>query len=174
MGRKPLNRPAEEKQRRKNETRRRHQQELRRAIAISDYLLLAATEQHRQATAFINKLEEKYPGKIDVRKTPEFREWQTKQLSIISNQALPSGATGQSQADTNLNETPVVPSSEEDPGNNIFDEIPDNIINDIITEIRNDPELNTIINDFNLAESIHDELDIEIDDRLEDELNNLI
>ena len=169
MGRKPLNRSAEEKQRRKNETRRRHQQELRRAIAISDYLQMAATEQHRQATAFINKLEEKYPGKIDVRKTPEFREWQTKQLSIISNQALPFGATGQSQADTNLNET--VPSSEEDPGNNIFDEIPDNIINDIITEIRNDPEL---MNDFNLAESIHDELDIEIDDRLEDELNNLI
>ena len=147
---------------------------MRRALAISDYLLLAATEMHRQAAQFIDHLLEKYPGKIDVRKTPEFREWQRNQVMDVSNQPKAPVQADANPIVQNPEETPVVADIQEDTIINMFDEIPENIIEDILTEIRNDTELSAIINEFNTAESMHDELNIEIDDRLEEELNNLI
>ena len=56
----------------KNRTRAHYRYGQRRALAISDYLVLAAPLQHMEATHFINQLEEKYPHKKDVRKTPSF------------------------------------------------------------------------------------------------------
>ena len=73
------------RKKRKSDVRLQYRQGLRRAKAVSDYLLLSATEQHREATEFVVKLEEKYPNKKDVRKTVEFRDWQKKQVSLLSN-----------------------------------------------------------------------------------------
>ena len=197
MGRKPLNRSLTEKRQQKNETRRRHQSQMRRSQAISDYLLLAATEMHRQASLFVDGLIQKYPDKNDVRKTPEFKEWQRNQLTLVTNQP----------------KTHAVPDAEEDL-TNMANQIPGNIIKDIVSEIQNDPELSAIINDFNIEvldqgavptgshdgvdrhvyppatgsddgvdrhvyppESMHDnemDLNIELDDRLGDELNKLM
>ena len=76
----------------KNRARGLFRYRQRRASAISDYLLLAAPLQHMKAVQFIDELEQKYPGKKDVRKTPEFRLWQKNQLGI-SDSKTPSTAT---------------------------------------------------------------------------------
>ena len=195
MGRKPLNRSVMEIRAQKNQTRRRHQCHMRRALAISDYLMLATPEMHRQAVQFVDQLTEKYPDKIDIRKTVEFRDWQRNRLTDVTNQSKTS-----EQADANAivqkpKETQVVPNAEEDLIN-IFDQTSDNAIKDIVSEIYNDPEFASIMNDFNLEvldqgtvptemkddetdrhEYRHDDetdIEIEIDDRLEDELNKLM
>ena len=93
MGRKLIVRSEAEKRKVKTESRKRHQRDLRRAMAVSHYLLLTATEQHRQATTFVEKLEQKYPDKRDVRKTPEYQNWQQKQLlkrPTTGNEQLPA------------------------------------------------------------------------------------
>ena len=127
MGRKPLNRSVMEIRAQKNQTRRRHQCHMRRALAISDYLMLATPEMHRQAVQFVDQLTEKYPDKIDIRKTVEFRDWQRNRLTDVSNQSKTS-----EQADANAivqkpKETQVVPNAEEDLIN-IFDQTSDNAI----------------------------------------------
>ena len=47
----------------KNRTRAQHRYMQRRALAISEYLLLAVPQQHMEAVQFINELEQKYPEK---------------------------------------------------------------------------------------------------------------
>ena len=251
MGRRAVVRSEVEKQKMKVESRKRHQHDLRRAMAVSDYLLLTATDLHRQATAFVDQLEEKYPGKRDVRKTVEFRNWQRKQLLLFNKQS--SLATDQTPAmnceketalqipkdtticvketalqipqditiceketalqipkdntncqkemvlriplmhtGTKAKETPSVPDmpgeTQEDQLTSIFDEIPNDMMNELIAEIRADPDLSAIMNDFGLNEEVLDEgtvpeniyqemdigLDIEIGDPLEDEINSLL
>ena len=244
MGRRAVVRSEVEKQKMKVESRKRHQHDLRRAMAVSDYLLLTATDLHRQATAFVDQLEEKYPGKRDVRKTVEFRNWQRKQLLLVNKQS--SLATDQTPAmnceketalqipqdtticvketalqipqdstncqkemvlriplihtGTKAKETPSVPDmpgeTQEDQLTSIFDEIPNDVMNELIAEIRADPDLSAIMNDVGLNEEVLDEgtvpeniyqemdigldiemdigLDIEIGDPLEDEINSLL
>ena len=212
MGRVPCNKSPLEIRKMKVESRKRHQHRLRRAMAISDCLLLTATEQHRQATAFVDKLEQKYPGKRDVRKTPEFKNWYQNQLLNIY-----SPATDQTQATnskeeindvnvcekeinhTNVSEKETVlriplisinakeKSSEpvqEEQLTSIFDDIPNDVMKQLIDEIRADPELDAFMNEFGFEEEVLDEgnihheidigLNVEIDDRLEDELNSLV
>ena len=79
----------------KNRTRAHYRYGQRRALAISDYLVLAAPLQHMEATHFINQLEEKYPHKKDVRKTPEFRQWQRNQLGINNDKSSSTATNNQ-------------------------------------------------------------------------------
>ena len=79
----------------KNRTRAHYRYGQRRALAISDYLVLAAPLQHMEATHFINQLEEKYPQKKDVRKTPEFRQWQRNQLGINNDKSSSTATNNQ-------------------------------------------------------------------------------
>ena len=236
MGRKPVIRSEAEKRNIKIESRKRHQRGLRRAMAVSDYLLLTATDQHRQATAFVEQLEEKYPGKRDVRKTPEFRVWQQKQLlwtSLATDQTPATNceketatinpekemvlrtslATDQTPAtsceketatinpekemvlriplmQTDTKATPSVPDmpgetqEQEDQLISIFEEIPNDVMNEMMAEIRADPDLSAIMNDFCVNEEVLDEgtvpemdidLDIDLDIcPLEDEINSLL
>ena len=207
MGRKPSDKSTAEKQKMKVESRKKHQHDLRRAKAVSDYLLLVATDLHRQATEFVIKLEEKYPGKRDVRKTAEFRNWQQKQLFQNQKQSLTTKQTTAQvsnnsekemvlripllQTTTEAKETPPVPDmcgEIQDLQPSIFDDIPDDVMNNLLAEIRADPEPDAIMNDFGIheqileegtvPENVHQELDvglnIEIDDPFEDEINRLL
>ena len=79
----------------KNRTRAHYRYGQRRALAISEYLVLAAPLQHMEATHFINQLEEKYPHKKDVRKTPEFRQWQRNQLGINNDKSSSTATNNQ-------------------------------------------------------------------------------
>ena len=191
MGRKPVIRSEAEKRNIKVESRKRHQRGLRRAIAVSDYLLLTATDQHRQATAFVEQLEEKYPGKRDVRKTPEFRDWQQKQLlrtSLATDQTpatnceketatinpekemvlrIPLMQTG-TQATPSVPDMPGETQAQEDQLISIFEEIPNDVMNEMMAEIRADPDLSAIMNDFCVNEEVLDEgtvpeMDIDLD-----------
>ena len=170
-------------------------------MAVSDYLLLTATEQHRQATAFIDQLEQKYPTKRDVRKTPEFRKWQREQMMLLTQQSpLPDQkemptpppqdkTKGEKEMvlriplmDTKAKETPAV---SEDQLTSIFHGIPEDVMNEMLAEIRSDPQLNAIMNDISLYEEVMDEgtvlyeemdigIDLEIGDPLGDEINGLL
>ena len=209
-----------EKQKAKCESRKRHQLDLRGAMAVSDYLLLAATDLHRQATEFVDRLQEKYPNKRDVRKTYEFRDWQRKQILLVNKHPLateqPPAVNCQEEEEetvlpapqdnakkemvlriplihnsTKPEEIPTVPNmpvtvTQEDKLVSIFDDIPDGVMSELIAEIRADPTLNAIMNDFGVNEEVMDEgivpeniyqeldIDIEIPDPLEDEMNNLL
>ena len=244
MGRKPIIRSADEKQKMKVETRKRHQLDLRRAAFIADYMLLTAPQLHSEATAFLDQLQAKYPGKRDVRKTDEFRLWQMKQLGLTGNDS--SHGTDQTTAMNSEKETvlqtpedytngeretalqppedksnrqkemvlqiplmhvstgtketlPVLEKEtlpvletipvldvQEDQLINIFDDIPNDVMNDLIAEIRADPDLCAIMDKFSVDEEVQDQipedlcpewdigLNIEIGDPLEDEINSML
>ena len=251
------------RKKRKSDVRLQYRQGLRRAKAVSDYLLLSATEQHREATEFVVKLEEKYPNKKDVRKTVEFRDWQKKQVSLLSNNnaiaiscetpmqipqhsdihvnETPSPKSKDNVAeipiqipqhtDIRVNETPSpkskdnvaeipiqtpqhtdirvnqqkelvlriplmstntkakdIPTAsdmsvEEEEVFSIFNEISPHVMSEIIAEIRADPYLDAIMNEFDVHEEVIEEgnvfdinldIDIDIGDPLEDELNKML
>ena len=173
MGRKPSPKTENNKaalRERKTQVRRRYRENQRRALAISDYLLLAATQQHKEATEFVKKLEEKYPNKKDIRKTAEFRNWQRTQVSLISKETTKATDEPAASKDINppekemvlriqlfqtkANETTSASSmtGEEQPGEedlaDIFDIIPSDVMDQLVKEIRSDPELEAILNDF--------------------------
>ena len=83
----------------KNKTRAKYRYDQRRAAAIADYLLVTVPLQHMEAVQFINKLEQQYPGKKDIRKTPEFRSFQKIHLGI-SDGKTSSTATNNQPGDT--------------------------------------------------------------------------
>ena len=191
MGRSKVHRSNADRQKKKCESRKHHQHQLRRAMAISEYLLLSATEQHRQATVFVDQLEEKYPNKRDVRKTPEFRNWQREQLLLIGKQPpaqIPEDSTNTVKEmvlriplmndSTETKQTPTVPDMpgeiHEDELATVFDEIPADIMSEMMAEIRADPNLCALMNDFNL--DLYEEVVDQgtVPDRLEDEINSLI
>ena len=230
MGRTPSALSQAEKHIMKVESRKRHQLDLRRAAFVSDYMLLTAPDLHRQATAFVDQLQAKYPNKRDVRKTHEFRHWQMKQLGLVGNDS--SHGTDQTTAmnseketelqtpedytngeretalqppkdgsnrqkemvlqiplmrvSTKTKETLPVLEVQEDQPINIFDDIPNDVMNDLISEIRADPNLRAIMDNFSLNEEVQDQipedlcpewdigLNIEIGDPLEDEINSML
>ena len=203
MGRSKVVRSKVDIQKMKCESRKHRQHELRRAMAVSEYLLLTATEQHRQATVFVDQLEEKYPNKRDVRKTPEFRNWQREQLLLIGKQSpaqIPEDSTNTVKEmvlriplmndSTKTKQTPTVPDMpgeihedelatvsgeiHEDELATVFDEIPADIMSEMMAEIRADPNLCALMNDFNF--DLYEEVLDQgtVPDRLEDEINSLI
>ena len=215
----------------KNIQRARHRHEQRRALFISDHLLLSAPLQHIQATRFLDELEEKYPEKKDMRTTPEFRLWQRNQLDIKSCKPftnkntikkstqsdtqqtvrrekemvlnvplldatrwheIPSSATATHREETPQaspatpeqeiphSTPPVNPEVEECGIINMFDEIPDQVMDQMIKEINEDPCLKYILDGFDIYEETVDEgnisdIDIDIDHLipLDEGLNNL-
>ena len=153
-------------------------------MAVADYLLLTATEQHRKATMFVQELEHKYPGKRDVRKTPEYREWQRKQMLQISipedrtpaTNCQKETVTSKSQKEmvlripliqTDTKATPSVSGetqSQQDHLTSIFQDIPNDVMNQIIEDISADPDLSAIMNDFCGNEEVPDiDFDIDLD-----------
>ena len=188
----------------KNRARGLFRYRQRRASAISDYLLLAAPLEHMKAVQFINELEQKYPGKKDVRKTTEFRLWQKNMLGI-SNGKTPSTPINNRPGDTRkiaetkkemvlniqlMNTTQTqetsqpIPQASAKPGpergevNSIFDQIPDDVMNRMLKDINEDPCLKSILDQFDMyEEEIVDEgwlSDIDGESPLEQELNNLL
>ena len=210
MGRKPLPNTEidkAEKRKRKTEARRTYRKNQRRALAIADYLLLAATQQHKEATEFVRKLEEKYPNKKDIRKTVEFRHWQRTQVDLIAKETTKATDEPADIEDTNppgkemvlrieLFDTNAKSVStmireeqpEEEDLADIFDTIPSDVMDQLMEEIRSDPELEAIVNnfeatfnDFEPYEEVIDEgnvsdsdIDIDIGVPLEEEIDKLV
>ena len=162
----------------KNKTRAKYRYDQRRAAAIADYLLVTVPLQHMEAVQFINKLEQQYPGKKDIRKTPEFRSFQKIHLGI-SDGKTSSTATNNQPGDTGkivgtkkemvLNiqlmntiqtqeTSQPIPQASAKPGsewgevNSIFDQIPDDVMNRMLKDINEDPCLKSILDQFDMYE----------------------
>ena len=162
----------------KNKTRAKYRYDQRRAAAIADYLLVTVPLQHMEAVQFINKLEQQYPGKKDIRKTPEFRSFQKIHLRI-SDGKTSSTATNNQPGDTGkivgtkkemvLNiqlmntiqtqeTSQPIPQASAKPGsewgevNSIFDQIPDDVMNRMLKDINKDPCLKSILDQFDMYE----------------------
>ena len=202
MGRTALAKSAAEKHAMKVESRKWHQLDLRRAAFIADYMLLAAPGLHRQATEFVDRLQAKYPNKRDVRKTAEFQQWQIKQLGGNDSAHVQTTPDTSGKRETVLQqpkemvlqiplmrvgaktkETPTVLEAQEDQPTNIFDDIPNDVMANLIEEIRADPDLCAIMDNFGLNEDQSPEelcpewdigLNIEIGDPFEDEINSML
>ena len=207
MGRNKINKSREEKRIQKNQSWKLYQSNRSRAQFVSDCLLLTATEQHRQATMFFNQLKAKYPQKRDVRKTNEFRYWQLQQLQSNNIHTPPvenpiQGSTEKEKSETAVQKEMVlniplmvapsktkelpVSAQQTQEDINTLDQIPDDVMDQLMAEIRTDPVLNQILNDFDFHEEVLDEgtvpvweeldigSDIDIDVRLEQELNGLV
>ena len=204
MGRNKVNKSQEEKRQQKNRAWKQYQYGRSKAQFVSDYLLITAAEQHRQATAFFDKLKGKYPQKRDVRKTDEFRYWQAQQswpnnihttsTPVENTEKGKSKTAGQKEMQLRIPLMPPLSNAKEIPDLAqqsredliTLDQIPSDVMEHLITEIQADPTLNQIFNDFNFEEEVLDEAtipaweeldigtDIDIDDRLEQELNDLV
>ena len=155
MGRKPLAKSAEEKRIQRNASKKRHKDELRRAIAVAEYLYVSAPEQHREASKFIHELEQKYPEKRDFRKTREFRDWKQKHTELQTLLIQPeTNATSSVSSEAQLQEDLTT-----------FDQISSDVLDQITAVIQADPNLKQLLDIGG---------DIEIDDRLEHELNDIV
>ena len=199
MGRNKVNKSQEEKRQQKNRAWKQYQYDRSKAQFVSDCLLITAAEQHRQATAFFDKLKGKYPQKRDVRKTIEFRYWQAQQSSPTPNNIQTTSTPVENTEKEMQLRIPLMPpsinakkipdlaqQSQEDLIT--LDQIPSDVMEHLMSEIQADPALNQIFNDFNFEEEVLDEatipawkeldigadIDIDIDDRLEQELNDLV
>ena len=162
----------------KNKTRAKYRYDQRRAAAIADYLLVTVPLQHMEAVQFINKLEQQYPGKKDIRKTPEFRSFQKVHLGI-SDGKTSSTATNNQPGDTGkivgtkkemvlniqlmntiqtqetsqpIPQASAKPGSEWDEVNSIFDQIPNDVMNRMLKDINEDPCLKSILDQFDMYE----------------------
>ena len=162
----------------KNKTRAKYRYDQRRAAAIADYLLVTVPLQHMEAVQFINKLEQQYPGKKDIRKTPEFRSFQKIHLGI-SDGKTSSTATNNQPGDTGkivgtkkemvlniqlmntiqtqetsqpIPQASAKPGSERGEVNSIFDQIPDDVMNRMLKDINEDPCLKSILDQFDMYE----------------------
>ena len=177
----------------KNKTRAKYRYDQRRAAAIADYLLVTVPLQHMEAVQFINKLEQQYPWKKDIRKTPEFRSFQKIHLGIsdgktssttTNNQPGDTGKIVGTKKEMVLNiqlmntiqtqeTSQPIPQASAKPGsewgevNSIFDQIPDDVMNRMLKDINEDPCLKSILDQFDMyEEEIIDEgslSDIDID-----------
>ena len=197
MGRNKAHKSREEKRQQKNQSWKLYQSNRSRAQFVSDCLLLTATEQHRQATIFYHQLKDKYPQKRDVRKTDEFRAWQRNQLRPVQSTSTSQDSTRIEKekvlhiplisVQTKTKEIPDL--AQQTPEDLVtLDLIPSAVMDKLMEEIRADPVLNDIMNDFDFEEevlaegtvpqSIYEELDvgvdIEIDDRLQQEIDSIV
>ena len=192
-----------EKLQQRRTSRLQHRNRVRREVAISEYLSLAAPQQHHEATQFFNNIQHLYPIKKDLRKTPEFQAYRQSKLGVRTEKATKAarkrndntnkqmvlnielitkqaGVKTQSEKTTNNGQdTPVGPyipiDSELDELNAAFGDIPEDIMNQVLNQINDDPDLKAIIDQFDFIHDDDDLIDIDIDTQtpLEKELNNI-
>ena len=189
MGRNKLPQKSQaEKRQQKNRSWKIYQNNRSRAQFVSDYLLLTAPEQHRQATAFYNELRAKYPEKRDIRKTDEFRHWQLHQVRPVQSTSREMVLNIPLIPIPNRTKTKEIQTQQAREDLITLDMIPSDVMNQLMKEIRTDPVLEQILNDFDFQEEVLDEgtvpenvwgeldigLDIEIDDRLEQEIDSIV
>ena len=191
-------------------SRLQHRDKVRRAVAIVEYLSLAAPQHHREATQFFNNIQHLYPRKKDLRKTPEFKAYRESKCGARTKKATKdntnkqmmlnielitkqTGVKTQTQKATNSGQdTPIEPEGEQvnlvfpdipvdsewDEINAAFRDIPGDIMNHMLKQINDDPDLKAILDEFDFADNDDDDLididiDIDTESPLEKELNNI-
>ena len=157
--------------------RQNKKMERRLSVFVQDYVQEKYQSIHAEAISFYNTLNDLYPKKIDLRKTKEFRQWKKTKPGNRESSAT-TAATNTSQADQDptvqqSNNSPLtIPQAETAPreleiGAELTVEaaplqsdpqsITDQRIEEIIQELRNDPDLNAIFNDVEMSVEQDDE-----------------
>ena len=162
----------------------------RKAICRKDLLMIAYVSKrhpfiYKEAEMYFNKLNELYPSKIDLRKTLEFRALhETPMETVKDNMCLEIPLAS---ASTTIEECPLptsletieecpLPEDLESIEGIMKDELPTDLIENIVKELKSDPNIAKIMEE--IEEQVYKEsdpyndidIDIEIDDRLENEL----
>ena len=151
--------------------------EKRLSVFVQDYVQEKYQSIYVEAVSFYNTLNGLYPKKIDLRKTKEFRQWKkTKPGNRESSATTTAMTTSQAAQDPTVqqsNNSPLtIPQAETAPqeleiGAELTVEsaplqidpqaITDQRIEEIIQELRNDPDLDAIFNDIEMSAQNDDE-----------------
>ena len=166
------------------QARREKAQTDRFEIFISDYVKHKYSNIYAEAASFFKVLREKNPEKLDLRKTKEYRNWlkyDKKNPEKAVNTQKVDGYTDNMQLRIPLMDTDTVKTNEltltvetiAEGDFNIepsFEELlsPD-VVDEIIMELRQDPDLNDIITDLE-AQIAFEELEIGMDIEVEDDI----
>ena len=179
----------------RQKVRREKAQADRLQIFIADYVKCKYKTIHEEAVEYYNMLRERNPAKIDLKKTEEYRAWAKFQdLSNLQGPQKDNSKNPQqkdfhleipllnlatTQKNSSILETVTVGIIDEGNINSIEpslgEELPEELIDEIITELRQYPELENIftaLGDQIDFEELELGMDIELDndDRLEQEL----
>ena len=155
--------------------RRQHALNDREARFVNAYVSVTYPEVYNEAIQFRNKLREKYPQKMDLRKAYEFSQLQPKKMcaSFTDNLRLEIPLMSSKQDTSTTTSTPSVPEATTSAAeamqsdelttlmteHNQFGAIPqlDNTtMAQLIEELQNDPELSTFFDDINIDIDIPD------------------
>ena len=166
----------------KKEKRRERDYGRRKDSFGMEYVRTKYPKIYGEALEFYEKIRKGYPTKHDLRKTTEFRQWKREEEQPLEPQApktppadnlqlrvplwdtstLTSAQNLETVAQEVLGEGTIYPS--------LQDEIPSELIEEVLTELREDPDLKDIFEtDF---EQLGAGIVINEDNRLEDELCN--
>ena len=126
-----------------NERRRVVKQEGRKAITCMKYVYEKYPDIYQEACGFFDMLNERYPGKRDLSRTYEFKQLGHKQESVKKTTML------EPQLEIHLIPNNTTPTTEEIPLIN-FDSLENEEIQKIIAELREDPDLAAVFDDFEL------------------------
>ena len=168
----------------KREGSRKRKANCRKDLLMTAYINKRHPLIYKEAEAYYNKLNELHPTKIDLRKTIEFRALPNAPMEAIKDNMcldIPLIATQTvvevpSVAAVEIVEECPLPADLETIEGILEDELPAGVMENIIKELKADPQLNKImqeIEDLVYKESEEDEdidIDFETDDRLENEL----
>ena len=160
--------------------RQNQKMEKRLSLFVQDYVQEKYQSIYAEAVSFYNTLNDRYPKKIDLRKTKEFRQWKKAKPSNRESSATTTTATttttsqaAQDPAVQQSNNSPLtIPQAEAAPqeleiGAELTVEaaplqidpqaITDQRIEEIIQELRNDPDLDAVFNDVEMHAEQEDE-----------------
>ena len=166
------------------QARREKAQTERFEISISDYVKHKYPNIYAEAASFFKMLREKNPGKLDLKKTKEYRDWLKhgkKNPEQSVNTQKVGGYTDNMQLKIALMDTDTFKTNELTPtvetiaegDTNIepsFEELlsPD-VVDEIIKELRQDPDLKDIITELE-DQIAFEELEIAMDIEVEDDI----
>ena len=171
----------------KREGSRKRKANCRKDLLMTAYVNKRHPLIYKEAEVYYNKLNELHPTKIDLRKTLEFRALPNAPMEAIKDnmcldiplvvtQTVVEVPSVAAQTAVEIVEESTLPADLENIEGILEGELPAGVMENIIKELKADPQLNKIMQEIEglvYKESEEDEdidIDFEIDDRLENEL----
>ena len=173
--------------------RKREATRKRKACTRKDMFMIAYVSKkypmvYKEAEGYYNKLNEANPAKIDLRKTKEFKELnQTPTGSITDRMVLQIPITRQKQPQSSQEQPPLddlqvqllddlqvqLPDDLQDIQGIMEDHHPQDLMENLLKELKDDPHICKLLDELETEIDLFNDDDIEIDDddRLEEELD---
>ena len=170
----------------KRESTRKRKLSCRKDLLITAYVNKRHPLIYKEAEIFYNKLNETHPTKIDLRKTLQFKalpkadtiaDKMCLDIPLMPMQTVECTPMTQTVEcpQTTPTQTVECPPLEDVEGPLLEDELPSGMLENIIKELREDPEMSKIMKE--IEDMVHDtaedediDIEVEVDNRLEYEL----